>query len=521
MTIRKKLLVLTLVPVGLVLVLGATLFATFAEAGRSRRNALAAQEVVEGVFEQNVLCYEYLQHRSQRAHLQWQQKHASLRKLLWELDFQPADERESLAAARMVYQDIESLFAQLTPEQEDQQEDQQAGQQDGPKPDGPVFRRFQQRLASQLLAKSHALVSRLSRLTHASNARARAVERRTKLLVVALAAVVAILVAAASLRIGRGITRSIAGLREGTEVVGAGNLDHRIGYQAQDEIGALARSFDRMTQRLKEVTVSREALAEEVEAHKRTEEKLRRTMAELARSNADLDQFASVASHDLQEPLRIVSSYVQLLAKRYRGRLDTEADEFIEFAVDGARRMQQLIRDLLSYARVGTRGKPFAAVAADQAADEAIGNLGGMAARHEAEVSRDGLPTVTADRTQLVQLFQNLISNGIKFHADRPPKVHVSARRSDGGWTFSVRDNGVGIDGKYADRIFAMFQRLHTRQEYPGTGIGLAVCKRIVERHGGRIWFDSEPGQSTTFQFTIPDHKASRQDGAGGDESCD
>ena len=332
------------------------------------------------------------------------------------------------------------------------------------------------------------------------------------MLVVALAAAVAIVVAIASLRASRTITRAMARLHEGTEIVGAGNLEHRIGYYGQDEIGELARSFDRMTQRLEDVTVSREELTEEVRAHERTEARLRETMAELERSNSDLEQFSSVASHDLQEPLRVVSSFVQLLAKRYRGKLDSDADEFIEFAVDGAKRMRRLINDLLEYSRVGTRGKPFAAVDADDVVVEALANLAAAAAENNAEITRDDLPSVTGDRTQLAQLFQNLIGNAIKFHGDRPPRVHVSAERNGKEWTFSVRDNGIGIDPKYAGQIFVIFRRLHTPAEYSGTGIGLAVCKRIVERHEGRIWFESTPGKGTTFSFTIPDRKENRHD---------
>jgi PAS domain S-box-containing protein len=242
----------------------------------------------------------------------------------------------------------------------------------------------------------------------------------------------------------------------------------------------------------------------DITARKQAEERLKATAADLARSNAELEQFAYVASHDLQEPLRMVASYTQLLARRYRGKLDSDADEFIGFAVDGALRMQELINDLLAYSRVGTRALQVEAVDTGSLVDQILGDLAAAIEETAATVSHGPLPTVQADRTQLRQLFQNLIANAIKFRGERPPEVQVSAKRNDGAWTFAVRDNGIGIEPEYRERIFVLFQRLHSRAEYPGTGIGLALCRKIVERHGGRIWLESEPGLGTTFWFALP-----------------
>jgi GAF domain-containing protein len=232
-------------------------------------------------------------------------------------------------------------------------------------------------------------------------------------------------------------------------------------------------------------------------------EQSRRQAMELERSNAELEQFAYVASHDLQEPLRMVTGYTQLLAKRYGDKLDQNANEYIDYAVDGAKRMQALIHDLLTYSRVGTRAKEFAPTDCGAVVAETLRALQPAIEESAATVTHDPLPTVMGDESQLLQLFQNLIGNAIKYRGGKPPVVQVSCRQGDDHWLFSVRDNGIGIDPKYAERIFVIFQRLHGRDQYAGTGIGLAVCKKIVERHGGKIWVESELGKGATFYFTM------------------
>ncbi len=260
------------------------------------------------------------------------------------------------------------------------------------------------------------------------------------------------------------------------------------------------------------------AVGIDITEQKRAEEALERERAELARFNAELEQFAYVASHDLQEPLRMVASYMQLLEQRYKGKLDRDADDFIGFAVDGAGRMQRLINDLLTYSRLGTRGSPFESISSQEILDQALENLQIAIHESKARVTHDPLPEVVADGSQLVQLFQNLVGNAIKFHGKKAPRVHVSAallprppsarkeetRGRKKEWVFSITDNGIGIDPQYADRIFVVFQRLHSREKYEGTGIGLAICKKIVQRHGGRIWVESQPGKGATFYFTLP-----------------
>jgi PAS domain S-box-containing protein len=248
------------------------------------------------------------------------------------------------------------------------------------------------------------------------------------------------------------------------------------------------------------------AAIRDVSVRKQSEAHLVKMVEELKRSNDELQQFAYVASHDLQEPLRMVASYTQLLASRYKGRLDSDADEFIAYAVDGSNRMQGLIQDLLAYSRAGTNGKPLRDISAEKALDEALSNLRKTIQESGAVVTHDALPVITADDSQLALVFQNLVGNAIKYHGPQAPLVHVSATKNGGNeWTFSVRDNGMGIDPQYFERIFVIFQRLHGRTEFEGTGIGLAICKKILERLGGRIWVESQLEKGSTFYFALPE----------------
>jgi light-regulated signal transduction histidine kinase (bacteriophytochrome) len=245
-----------------------------------------------------------------------------------------------------------------------------------------------------------------------------------------------------------------------------------------------------VSQRTAELREANAHLAVELDERRRAEQLLAHYAEDLKRSNAELEEFAYVASHDLQEPLRMVSSFTQLLGKRYQGKLDQDADDFITYAVEGATRMQRLLQDLLAYSRVGTRGKPLAPKDCNVIFDQARTNLLTALEESGAQVGSGPLPTVQGDEVQLIQLFQNLLANALKFRGEQPPVIQVSAQEDDGAWRFAVRDNGIGIAPAHQERIFMIFQRLHRRSEYPGTGIGLAICKKIVERHGGRLWVD-------------------------------
>lgn len=261
---------------------------------------------------------------------------------------------------------------------------------------------------------------------------------------------------------------------------------------------------EKVKERTAELITANESLQKEIAVRMETEEQLRTTLAALALSNKDLEQFAYIASHDLQEPLRMVSSFMRLLEANYRGKLDEKADMYIHYAVDGANRMSMLINDLLLYSRVTTTGRSFEPVDTNAVFEAVLQNLKIAIEESGAQIACGPLPSVRADGSQLVQLFQNLVGNAIKFgKRGEAPKVYVSAELRGDEWVFSVRDEGIGIDPKYRERVFVLFQRLHGR-EYKGTGIGLAVCKRIVERHKGRIWVESEPGKGANFLFTVP-----------------
>jgi len=319
-----------------------------------------------------------------------------------------------------------------------------------------------------------------------------------------------------SLWITRSITAPIYEMKKKTKEIASGIFKDNLKIQSPPEIRDLACAFNSMINSLSEARGQlRDREAELYEANgrltieiaevKKTREELRQLTAELERSNTDLQQFAYAASHDLQEPLRVIAGFTNLLERRYRGKLDEKADDYIGYIIDGVSRMSMLIKDLLDYARVDTQGRTFELTDCNTALGEALSNLQRIIEESGARIFHDSLPVIKADGVQLASLFQNLIGNAIKFRGDNLPEIHISAVRNGNEQVFFVRDNGIGIEDQYAGRIFDVFGRLHARDEYEGSGIGLAICKRIVERHGGKIWVESEPGMGSTFYFTIPE----------------
>jgi signal transduction histidine kinase len=328
-----------------------------------------------------------------------------------------------------------------------------------------------------------------------------AATRSTTLSFFVIAGALAAALVAVALAMNRAITRPLGRLAADARIVSRGDLGHRLAADGPADVIGLAQDVDSMRQRiltdLSEVRASRMQLEEQ--AHE-----LELKARDLERSNAELEQFAYVASHDLQEPLRKVASFCQLLQRRYEGQLDERADQYIGFAVDGAKRMQSLISDLLAFSRVGRADAPLVEVALDDIVQTAQDNLTSRIERTGARIEVGPLPVVDGDPVLLVAVFQNLMGNALKFHGDDPPVVHVSAQRTGEMWTITCRDEGIGIDPAYAERIFAIFQRLHPKESYEGTGIGLALCRKIVEHHGGRIWLDTDVPAGATFRFTLP-----------------
>ena len=325
---------------------------------------------------------------------------------------------------------------------------------------------------------------------------------------VAMWTLVALVGAAVALGVGlwvalrRWVVEPLHALAADARAVSSGDLRHPVVGTGPGEITSLARDVETMrTTLVAQVEEVERSRAEIQDAHARLSEQTE----ELERSNRDLEQFAYVASHDLQEPLRKVASFTQLLQKRYGGQLDERADQYIEFAVDGAKRMQRLIQDLLGFSRVGRVTGELTDVDLADVLAQALDNLGEAVVESGATVTHDALPVVRGERTLLVQLLQNLVGNAIKFRdPDRPPVVHLSAEREGDEWVLRCRDNGIGIDEQYADRVFVIFQRLHAKDVYEGTGIGLALCKKIVEFHGGRIWIDPPDGDGSSIRWTLP-----------------
>jgi signal transduction histidine kinase len=335
----------------------------------------------------------------------------------------------------------------------------------------------------------------------AAKERLDAATRSTTLSFFVIAGALAAALVAVALAMNRAITRPLGRLAADARIVSRGDLGHRLAADGPADVVGLAQDVDSMRQRiltdLSEVRASRMQLEEQ--AHE-----LELKARDLERSNAELEQFAYVASHDLQEPLRKVASFCQLLQRRYEGQLDERADQYIGFAVDGAKRMQSLISDLLAFSRVGRADAPLVEVALDDIVQTAQDNLTSRIERTGARIEVGPLPVVDGDPVLLVAVFQNLMGNALKFHGDDPPVVHVSAQRTGEMWTITCRDEGIGIDPAYAERIFAIFQRLHPKESYEGTGIGLALCRKIVEHHGGRIWLDTDVPAGATFRFTLP-----------------
>ena len=508
MTIRGKLGLLAAAPLLLALGLSALLANASARRHEMEAQIRHAWLLQTDVFELNLLTHEYVAAGGARTLAQWRQKYATLTRHLREFAAGRGDVSGALADLQSQASGLQVTFGALQ---------ENRARLTGPPGAAAAAAELEQRLLGQLVARTRAMMGGASGLHTAALGAATATERLVTR-VVALAVLVSVLVMVLGVVLaGRAILHPLARLRQITAVVARGELSCRTGISRADEIGALARDFDHMTEQLQQVTASRDQLDREVAARRAAETRLHRVLTDLQRSNEELQQFAYVASHDLQEPLRGVAGCLQLLRDECLGKFGADADELIQHAIASATRMKRLINDLLSFSRVESQGRAFAPVPLAAALQAAESNLALASAESQAQITHGELPVVQADATQMVQLLQNLLGNAIKFRRDGvAPQVHVGAvRGTTGEWELTVADNGIGIEAKYFELIFVIFQRLHGRSQYEGTGIGLAVCKRIVERHGGRIWVTSRPGHGTTFHFTLPAAKETHDERPG------
>ena len=452
-----------------------------------------AVEVVEAALNLSLVANDFAVYGGERPRQQWAIGYQSAAALLATAQerFQEPGDRDIVARIELDHSAAAELFERLANAADPVQER-------GASPE------LRARLASHLAVRlQEAAAGSLELAARTRGRLARTQARTTRLVMSALVVMVGIVGGLLALVLV-GVVRPLRKLQAGTEIVGAGQLDHRVGMAAQDEIGELSQAFDKMTRRLRSLTVSREELQAEVKRTMRAQSLLQRRTRELERSNAELEQFAYVASHDLQEPLRSITGFAGFLTRRYQGRIGGDGERYLQRIVAAAARMEKLILDLLQYSRVGRDAAALAPVDVGAIVAQELANLERTTRESEASVTWCALPNVRADPALLAQLLRNLIGNALKFRAERPPEVEISCRRRAQEWEFAVSDNGIGIPPEHAGRIFDIFKRLHTRAEYSGTGIGLAVCKKAAESMGGRIWVESRPGAGATFFFTVP-----------------
>ena len=492
MSVKNRLLISSAICLALVMGIGLTIILKLNSLEEQLQRFASNSEIVRHAFYLKTLAEEYADFHEERPAEQWKITYDKLQRLLEISAKGDGQDLETINDLTDSLMQLQSMFSDLV-----------ALHKDGSSMQGAslLHNEVEQKLKALFTVKLQSMIVDASRLQRTGIAR---LERSQK---VANLAIIVFVLMIAGITIGNAVLtyiwviKPIIKLTEGVDIVGSGELGHEVKVTGPGEVGRLAETLNKMTKDLK---ASYQELKTEIDHRKQAEKALAKQAEELARSNRELEQFAYVASHDLQEPLRNVTNCVQLLERQYKNNLDPKAGKWTAYAVESCTRMKDLIDDLLAFSRVGTQARPLESTDCEEILQKTLASLGSSIRECGAVITHDPLPTLKADASQLSRLFQNLVSNGIKFRGQEPPRIHLSVEKNEHEWRFSVRDNGIGIDPQHNDRIFVIFQRLHRKSDYPGTGIGLAIAKKIVERHGGRIWVESEMGCGATFKFTIP-----------------
>ncbi len=482
MNIKTKAIIIIIVFSIIAVLLAIYMIVLNVRSNNAMKEITLAENLVEGVFQLNLLTNDYLSEESERAVEQWRLKYTNLWNEI-DVEVHASNRKDIFTSIKKRLKNLGQIFDEVVKS----------------KPNS--YRR--NTLEMNLRLESIDLVTSSLELSALSKNEVNTSIKTTLILSFTIIAVLIILILVMYFVLMKTVLKPLGIIKHDMSVISEGDLDHTINIEKRDEIGDLAQKFNLMTSSLKTTLTSKKELETEIELRREAEGRTEQLMKELKSSNEELEQFAYIASHDLQEPLRKIKNFSELILKLNESNFDMKTLKYFDYVIDGAGRMQRFIQDLLKYSRVTTRGGEFEEESLKKVIDAAVENLQIAIKENNAEIIYGDLPYVMIDSRQMVQLFQNLIGNAIKFHNAEAPKITINAKEEDDHWLISVKDNGIGIHKEEIDKIFVIFQRGAARDKYEGTGIGLSVCKKIVERHNGRIWVESEPGKGATFYFTL------------------